>query len=318
MHRVPTLLQLLEGADRLPLPGAGGTRERWRRLARVAAIDLSLVKLFEGHMDAIAIQAELGAPAPPDRSRWGTWCAEPRDARVSAVARDDRAVRLHGMKAWCSGAEAVTHAIVSCWNAQDEPCLAAVALEQESVSIVDSGWNAVGMHDTRTRDVHFDGAAAIWVSDPHAYVQRLGFWQGSAGIAACWWGGAAAIGTLATQYAARTTDAHVLAHLGAIDVALENAASLLRASADWIDAHPAADAKTLALRARLAVEHAAAEVMWRAGRVVGAGPLCRDERLAKAMADLPVFLRQSHAERDLASLGSHLLEAIPSNEPWTL
>jgi hypothetical protein len=31
--------------------------------------------------------------------------------------------------------------------------------------------------------------------------------------------------------------------------------------------------------------------------------LCRNARFARALADLPVFLRQSHAERDLAALG---------------
>ncbi len=39
-------------------------------------------------------------------------------------------------------------------------------------------------------------------------------------------------------------------------------------------------------------------------------PLCRDARFARALADLPVFLRQSHAERDLASLGE-LVAAAP-------
>ncbi|WP_395812212.1 hypothetical protein [Archangium minus] len=38
------------------------------------------------------------------------------------------------------------------------------------------------------------------------------------------------------------------------------------------------------------------------GRAVGAGPYCRDARVARRMADLPVFLRQSHAERDLEAL----------------
>jgi hypothetical protein len=34
------------------------------------------------------------------------------------------------------------------------------------------------------------------------------------------------------------------------------------------------------------------------------------------MADLPVFIRQSHAERDLATLGGLLLDA--EEAPWTL
>jgi hypothetical protein len=57
------------------------------------------------------------------------------------------------------------------------------------------------------------------------------------------------------------------------------------------------------MRARLVVEEAASAVMNHATRTLGAGPLCRNARFARALADLPVFLRQSHAERDLAALG---------------
>ena len=114
-------------------------------------------------------------------------------------------------------------------------------------------------------------------------------------------------------------DAHRLAHLGAIDAALTPAAALLRETAAWIDLHPRDDAKQVALRARLAVEQAATEVMGRAGRALGAGPLCRDPGFARAMADLPVFLRQSHAERDLAALGALAVQA-DAEEPdsWKL
>ncbi|MDQ6648856.1 MAG: acyl-CoA dehydrogenase, partial [Actinomycetota bacterium] len=44
-------------------------------------------------------------------------------------------------------------------------------------------------------------------------------------------------------------------------------------------------------------------VLDRVGRALGAGPLCLDPVQAQRAADLPVYLRQSHAERDLAGLG---------------
>ena len=44
------------------------------------------------------------------------------------------------------------------------------------------------------------------------------------------------------------------------------------------------------------------EVIHHAGRALGATPYCRDQHFARLMADLPVFLRQSHAERDLQRL----------------
>lgn len=305
------------GVDRLPLPGAGRTIERWRVLAAVAAHDLSLVKLFEGHTDALAILAELqGAPAP-NGSRWGTWCAEPPDARVAFEADGDApSLRLHGTKAWCSGAASVTHAVVSGWNAAGEPCLAAVALDQPGVTVTGEGWHAVGMAGSASVDVRFDGARATQLGMPGDYTRRAGFWHGGAGIAACWFGGACGIAHMTRERSRGASEPHRLAHLGAIDVAIGATGALLREAADWIDAQPDANAHGVALRCRLGAERAATEVMQHAGRAVGAGPLCRDARFAQAMADLPVFLRQSHAERDLAALGTHALDKEAS--PWLL
>ena len=317
-----TLAALIDaGIDRLPLPGAGQTLARWRVLAEVAALDLSLVKLFEGHTDALAILAELDAQYMPRGARWGTWCAEPPDARVTIGANGASAsglplARLDGTKAWCSGAAQLTHAVVSCWNEAGEPCLAAVALDQPGVSVTDEGWRAVGMAASASVDVRFAHAEAVQVGGPGVYVNRPGFWQGGAGIAACWFGGALGIARMTRQFCARTPDAHRLAHLGAIDVALDGAAAVLREAAAWIDLHPQDDARHVALRARLVVEQAAGVLMQHAGRAAGAGPLCRNARFGRAMADLPVFLRQSHAERDLAALGQWVLDA--NEPPWTL
>src|SRR5690606_38887956 len=106
------------------------------------------------------------------------------------------------------------------------------------------------------------------VGGPGDYTRRAGFWIGGAGIAACWWGAAAEIGRMTRAACGDRADAHRLAHLGAIDAALSASAALLRDSAHRIDAHPRADAQALALRTRLAVEHAADEVMRHAGRAL--------------------------------------------------
>ncbi len=322
---VPTLAQLIHaGLDRLPLPGAGDTLQRWQTFASVAGRDLALIKLFEGHTDALAIMAELGAmqaQAPPNGSLWGTWCAEPPDARLLLrQGASSSAAAVTGTKAWCSGARVVTHALVSCWNEHDQPCLAAVALDQPGVTVTGAGWHALGMADTHSVDVRFEQAAALCIGHPGDYVQRPGFWHGGAGIAACWYGGAQAIADMTRQFIGPKPDGHRLAHLGAIDVALAGAAAVLRDTAAWIDRHPSRDAQTPATRVRLVVEQAATDVLLHAGRALGAAPLCRDARLARAMADLPVFLRQSHAERDLAALGQRVLASDNAStaSPWLL
>lgn len=307
------------GLDTLPPPGKGNTLFRWQALATVAAHDLSCFKLFEGHVDALAIMAELEA-APATGQVWAVWCAEPPDARVR-ISRPDALgrVQVRGRKPWCSGAASVDWALVSAWNGQDEPCLVAVSLHDAGVTVTTEGWQAVGMADSASVDVLFDQAPGQLVGRAGSYLARPGFWHGGAGIASGWYGAAAALGE-AVRATCRAkgdrTDAHQLAHVGHIDTALTAARALLHQVADWIDRHPDEDARTQALRVRLTVEACASEVLHHAGRALGAGPFCKDRHIARLMADLPVFLRQSHAERDLAALGQSLLP--PERSPWRL
>ncbi|VXC96995.1 conserved hypothetical protein [Burkholderia sp. 8Y] len=293
--------------DQLPLPGSGKTATRWRALAAVAACDLSLAKLYESHTDALAILAELHRANVSQQGTWAVWAAEPPNARLVAHASEGERLVLDGVKAWCSGASHITHALVTAWH-HDAPVLAAVELSQPNVSVDESGWQAVGMRATGTAHVRFDGARAIQIGDAGAYLERPGFWQGGAGIAACWLGSTAAIATTLLETVARRAEPHASAHLGAVDAELSCAAALLRETAAWIDANPRADAKRRVLCARVAMDRVAARVIDHVSRALGPAPFCTDARLARALADLPVFVRQSHAERDEEVLANALLQ----------
>lgn len=294
------------GLDRLPLPGNGRTLQRWRALASVAAHDLGLVKLFEGHTDALAIMAELGAPPVLPGSTWGVWAAEPPQARVTIATTPNGSIEVNGRKAWCSGAPVLSHALLTAWDAEGNQRLVAVALDQPGVRITSDGWQAVGMAATASVDTVFDGASGDAIGAPGAYLSRPGFWHGGAGTAACWYGAAAAIGEALLVKHARRHDPHAMAHLGAVGAALAAAAAVLRETAATIDQEPRDDVALLVLRTRAVVETAVESVIRHVGRALGAAPFCRDARFARLMADLPVFVRQSHAERDLEALGNAL------------
>jgi alkylation response protein AidB-like acyl-CoA dehydrogenase len=296
------------GRLNLPLPGAGRTRERWATLGLLAEQDLSLARLGEGHADALAILAELAGPAPPAGSRWGVWAANPPGPKLQAV-RASAGWRLRGTKRYCSGAWSCTHALVTA-AAPDGMRLFAVTTG--SLAPIPGSWPATGMAGSNTLDVGFPGTAARPVGPPEAYTSRPGFAHGGAGVAACWYGGARAVGrTLLTAAAQRDVGPHALAHLGAVDVALRAARSALDEAADDIDADPA-DLKDgggiRALRVRALVEAVAAQVMSRVGRALGAEPLCHDEAHSRRVADLTVYLRQHHAERNLAELGTMIAQ----------
>jgi hypothetical protein len=302
------------GLDRLPLPGSGHTLERFQQLAEVGGHDLGLCKLFEGHTDALAIIEQLGG-SPTPGSTWGMWAAEPPQARVK-ISPAGHMVALHGRKAWCSGAAVLSHALLTAWDGDDQQQLVAVALDQPGVTVTEQGWQAVGMAATGSVEVLFDGAEAQAIGNPGDYLQRPGFWQGGIGIAACWYGAARQIAEALRSQCGQRPEAHALAHLGAVDAALQAAADVLRFSALHIDTHPEDNAELLARRARAVVEQSAEQVMREVGRALGAGPFCKDRHFARLSADLPVFLRQSHAERDLAALGQ--LVAGHSTEAWAL
>jgi hypothetical protein len=293
-----------EGRLELPLPGSGHTRMRWAALAGLAAEDLSLARLGEGHADALAILAELDGPPPPAGSRWGVWAAQPPGPGLAAE-HAARGWRLSGIKRYCSGARACTHALVTA-EAPDGARLFAVTAAD--LAPVPGSWPAVGMAGSDTLDVTFDDVAAEPVGPPGGYTGRPGFSHGGVGVAACWHGGARAVGSALLETArGGRAGPHALAHLGAIDVALHAARAALDTAADEIDADPydlGGNGPARALRVRAQVEGAASEVLDRTGRALGAGPLCHDGEHARRVADLTVYLRQQHAESDLARLGA--------------
>lgn len=288
----------------LPYPGSGRTRQRWAVFSSLAEKDLSVARLAEGHADALAILAELDAPAPPAGSRWGVWAAQPPGPGLSASSSGG-GWYLDGVKRYCSGARSCTDALVTA-TAPDGVRLFAVSTHDLDPD--PGSWPAVGMAGSDTLDVGFAGIWATPVGGPGSYTDRPGFTHGGAGVAACWYGGARGVGrTLLTAAAGRDIGPHALAHLGAVDIALLTAKTALDQAADEIDADPddrKDGGQQRALRVRALVETVATEVMLRAGRALGAGPLGHDEAHGRRVADLTVYLRQHHAERDLAQLGA--------------
>jgi len=308
--------ELVSSGGELPHPASGATLERWRALADVAAEDLALVKLYEGHTDALAICAELGAAVDSQRV-WATWAAEPPFAKVRLTTAPSGAT-VTGRKAWCSGSTVADAAVMTVWDGDEQQCLVTVPLRHPGVRVTDDGWAAVGMGRVFSGDVVFQDVPVERVGGPGDYISRPGFWQGACGIAACWFGGSLPLAAEVEAVCRRRPNPHKLAHLGAIDAALRAARAVLVEAASWIDTHTTESARSCALRVRAVVEEATLEVCERAGRAVGAGPLCRDPVIAQHFADLPVFVRQSHAEADLADLGAQLIEDAAAFQDWSL
>ncbi|OYO21265.1 acyl-CoA dehydrogenase [Enemella dayhoffiae] len=299
---------LLPEANEVPLPGSGRTAERWAWLTRMTKTDVVLGRMLEAHVDARAILTELQSTLEGPEQWWGVWAAEAPTAIVLAEPVGDGGFRVRGTKAWCSGAGLCTHALVTV-RAADNPerrLLVAVDLGHPGVRPRTGSWTNAGMARSATSSVDFDAVPATLVGDGDDYLERAGFWHGGAGVAACWLGGALAVADAFGRSARR--DPHTLAHRGAVDAALSGAEWAMTAAAAELEADPTdlPAARIRALRLRAIVESAAALTLDRVGRALGPGPLTQDQQHTTAVADLTVYVRQSHAERDLAALAGLL------------
>ena len=292
----------------LPMPGAGYTAARWRKLAALTQLDVTAGRLAEAHCDAVAILCELDGPAPGPAQLWGVWAAEAPNTMVTVVRRDGVCV-LDGTKAWCSGAGACTHALITARGEDNTRGLYAVDMSQPEATALPQSWQNAGMRESDTRSVQLSGAIGVPVGAAGQYLDRPGFWHGAMGVAACWLGGARGAAeplyrAVAENRRGASDDPHAHAHLGAVDAALAAAESILMTTAAYVDAEPRSDrTELMARRVRAVVEHAADEAIVRTGRALGPGPLALDARHAQHVADLTMYVRQSHAERDLAALG---------------
>jgi alkylation response protein AidB-like acyl-CoA dehydrogenase len=308
------------GLLELPMPGSGDTSERFRGLVEIGRVDLDVARLAEAHVDARAIVVELtGQPADrslpaldrPDRRRlWGVWAANPPALPVTAKEAA-HGWQLDGTKPWCSGAGCCDAALVTA-QTEDGYRLFAVDLHDESVSPVDGTWPARSMRGSDSRSVCFSATPAVAIGDVGAYLSRPGFWHGAAGVAAVWLGGAAgAAEVLWESGRRRSLHPHALAHAGAIDAALAAGEAVLDRAAQDFDRDPldaTGQAELTARRVRAVVERSAVEVVDRLARALGAAPLALDAVHAKRVGDLELYLRQSHAERDLEAHGTLRIE----------
>ena len=270
---------------------------RWQVLAYISGIDLTLAKWFESHLDALSILYELGY-GETQQGLWAVWAAE---GHPNPIRYQDG--KISGSKSWCSGVNIVDYALMTYRDEQGKSQLLTVAMNQSGIDIDNSAWQAVGMQATDTATVTFDHVAATQVGAPNAYLDRVGFWHGAAGVAACWYGATASLASyLIESYQQKPNDYKAM-YLGQISSDLAVSRQYLHQVAYLIDSQPE-DNHELAIRQlRTNIEQLARQVIETVGQALGAAPFCGNAHFATLSADLTVFIRQSHGAFDLQRIG---------------
>ncbi|MEV6415032.1 acyl-CoA dehydrogenase family protein [Kribbella sp. NPDC051718] len=303
-----------DGSIEVPDPGAGRTIERWATLALLGRRDLTLARLGEGHLDAVSILHQAGRAEIPE-ALYGVWAA--RSAGTGAYLKDGV---LSGTVRFCSGAHSLDRALIAALTPDGGSMLLDVDLRDPRIQRQADTWQAVGMDASDSPDIILDDVAvstAAHVGPPGFYLGRPGFWWGGGGVAAVWYGGARGLVDRTIDYlrSGKGPDEHQLAHLGDLEATLAATSSLLEATARLIDAEPETDVMREIWVLRAATERAVRATIDQVPRITGPTPLSRDRAFAQALTDLQVYVRQHHAERDLAALGRLISEGKDGTWP---
>ena len=305
--RVGPLLEALAATDAgaVPLPGEGRTQERFAALARVATADVTAARVLEPHLDALAILAEAGHPAPAAGTTWGVFAAEGPDASLTAVPTGERWM-LSGVKPWCSLGDRLTHALVTARHGDDRRMFA-VELRAPGVTAEPTAWVARGLAEVTSGPLRFDDVPAEPVGDPGWYLERPGFRWGGIGVAACWWGACVPFFRALADRAAASDDPLRAARTGELYRVLESGRLQLAHAAEAIDAGVGGDAAAvLAHTVRGAAADAVALTLAAVRDLLGPAALAFDEAHARRAADLELYAAQYHRGRDDVSLANRL------------
>jgi len=312
-----------DGALDVPDPGDGKTAERHITLFDIARHHpVSVARIVEAHTDAVSILNAAGR-VPRDGFVYGVWASTGPSETTGLEHRcraetegATSATVLNGTKPFASGLGLVTRALVTAHDVRHEGATKTaeailvdvdVDVTAQSSIVTDlTNWSTPALADSCTGSVRFvdhpvDADAVVGA--PGWYLDRIGFWHGACGPAACWAGAAAGLVDAAEHLV--DDDPHRRAHLGAMRSDVWALRAMLGAAGQEIDADPDDhwQARTRALALRHQVERTSSDILDRFGRAFGPRPFAHDADVNQRWLDVHLYLRQDHGERDLAVLG---------------
>ena len=241
---------------------------------------------------------------PISNAMYGVWASE-MPGQALQLVKDGTTCSISGTKQFCSGAGIIDRVLLTAGG--NGECLVEVDLKTapERINADYTAWQVDAFRMTHTATLTFrEYPVVAIVGRENWYVERPGFWMGACGPASAWAGGAAAL--VDYVLASKRDDPHTLAHLAAMHAQVGAMKSCLQVAAEEFDRTPHASAMTRALEVRHIVEQGCTDILRRFTRAMGPAPLAKDAEVARRYAELNLFLRQSHAERDLESLGRAL------------
>ncbi|AQR62861.1 acyl-CoA dehydrogenase [Brevundimonas sp. LM2] len=282
-------------------------------LRAVGRADLSLGRLYEGHVNALKLYDWYGAPEQTawlrtvldDGALFGVWATEPPPG-VTLVGTDDD-LRLQGAKAFATGAGGLAYALITVRPETGPRRLVVVPADHAERTDL-SGWRVRGMRATGSGRYDLTGLKPRprdLLGAPGDYDRDPRFTAGAWRFCAVQLGG---IEGLLIELRAALSDA---ARADPIQRArFGEAVAATRTAGLWVReaalraAVDDPDAPDFARMTRGVVERSALDVMECAARAVGTRSAFDGQRIDKITRDLSLYLRQAGPDyaRDQAAI----------------
>lgn len=291
-------------------------------LRRAGARNASWGRIYEGHVNGVQLVARCGTDAQrasleADIARgrlFGVWNTQDDDG-VRIAPAGERYI-LSGAKTWASGAGHVERPLVTAAFADGAVQMCLIPMERVRTEIDGSAWRPLGMNDSQSYRVNFDGVlldAPDLIGRTGDYERQPWFYGGALRYVAV------QVGILERLFAEtalyllnrqRDSDPYQRVRLAQMRIAVRTSLGWLEAgNAAWsaFDAEPsgsrAAQVIDVADMARTVVERAARETIENAVRSVGARGLVEPEPFAGLVRDLEMYLRQPAPDAALVRIG---------------
>lgn len=276
-------------------------------LRALGRANLSVARLFEGHMNAVQLIFRYGNLQLKNTIArdicgadilLGVWGADD-PAHPFRFRKEDNAIRLGGAKRFASGLGLVDKAIVIAPGPGGEPSMLVVPVDDEMRGD-SSGWNMAGMRATRSGRYEFEGLLATGetiVGDEGDYLREPHFEGGIWRYCATHLGGAEALyremlKSLTARNRADDTDQR--RRIVACATALETSRLWLVRCAEETATNDAEPSKaTLSLLARQVTETACRDTIEIVDRALGMAAHEENSPVERIKRDLSLFLCQA-------------------------
>ncbi|GAB5349889.1 acyl-CoA dehydrogenase family protein [Alteriqipengyuania sp. 357] len=296
-----------------------GTRPAFDALRALGRANLSVARLFEGHMNAVKLLHLYGSDSlseaafadVADGELLGVWGADDPAAPFGFVERDDR-LHLRGGKRFASGLGLVGQAVVT---AQDEAGLRLLLLPTKDLARADfSAWAMDGMRATQSGRYDFGGesvSAERTFGKPGDYLREPFFEGGIWRYCTAHLGaGEALFGLMRDVLVARgrADDPHQQRRIVEGAIAIETPRLWLQRAADAVEAANAdPDAAILSLLAREVTETCCRDVLRIVEQALGMGAHQAGTAVERIARDLRLFLCQAAPDAKRARAAEALI-----------